>query len=600
MNISVNDFWRAVWRNSFIFAVVMLFCPGAHAQQEIEGKPGVTKSQAVMNFSELARQQSLNKNLAKPNKKIPRHKLSPNKRVVSPATNSVDTNAVGTAEATSTGTKPGQPLAPVTPSPSPTTNFLGLVDNNTVFPPDTDGAVGPNHVATVLNSEFRIQDRNGGTVRTVTLNNFWSPLGTSPDAFDPHIFYDPYNSRWITSAGANGDTASSSLLVGVSQNSDPTGNWFLYEIQGDTTHASWADYPNLGFNKNWIVLTANMFDLITEGYVAANIYVFNKTNLYAHGAQSHKLFTDSSGLGFSIIPAVTFDASLATEYMIEDYNNTLGELRISTITGNIGSEKLTLGTSLPTTTNRWGFSVGTNFLPQLGAMRIDAGDSRILSCAFRNGSLWLAQNAFLPIAAPTRSAAQWWQVSTNGTVQQFGRIQDTGNTNYYAYPTLAVNSHNDLLIGYSRFATSQHPSAGYSVRYSTDTANTVRGDVIYKTGLATYVVYDSSDPSRINRWGDYSATCVDPLNDITMWTLQEYAASPANAWGTWWARVDVAPAPTLIYAHNRTNLVLTWTGTFTLQSATSVIGPYTNIPTATSPFTNTFASPPMRYFRLRY
>ena len=31
-----------------------------------------------------------------------------------------------------------------------------------------------------------------------------------------------------------------------------------------------------------------------------------------------------------------------------------------------------------------------------------------------------------------------------------------------------------------------------------------------------------------NRWGDYSATVVDPVNDTDFWTIQEYAANPVG------------------------------------------------------------------------
>src|SRR5204862_7976584 len=47
------------------------------------------------------------------------------------------------------------------------------------------------------------------------------------------------------------------------------------------------------------------------------------------------------------------------------------------------------------------------------------------------------------------------------------------------------------------------------------------------------------------RWGDYSATMVDPINDLSFWTLQEYAATPGteSQWGTWWAFMDLAVPP---------------------------------------------------------
>ncbi|HUZ07760.1 MAG TPA: hypothetical protein VMV89_09770, partial [Candidatus Paceibacterota bacterium] len=48
-------------------------------------------------------------------------------------------------------------------SPAPATSFQGLGDNNTLTPPDTDGAVGPNNVMTMLNTQVRIQNRSGTT-----------------------------------------------------------------------------------------------------------------------------------------------------------------------------------------------------------------------------------------------------------------------------------------------------------------------------------------------------------------------------------------------------------------------------------------------------
>ena len=43
-----------------------------------------------------------------------------------------------------------------------------------------------------------------------------------------------------------------------------------------------------------------------------------------------------------------------------------------------------------------------------------------------------------------------------------------------------------------------------------------------------------------NRWGDYSATAVDPVNDLDFWTLQEFASAIPDDWGTWWGRIVVS------------------------------------------------------------
>ena len=61
----------------------------------------------------------------------------------------------------------------------------------------------------------------------------------------------------------------------------------------------------------------------------------------------------------------------------------------------------------------------------------------------------------------------------------------------------------------------------------------------------------------------------------------------------------VVPRPLLAFAHAGNNLVLTWTGAFSLQSATNATGVYVDVSGATSPYTNGIGSEPRRFFRLR-
>jgi hypothetical protein len=97
------------------------------------------------------------------------------------------------------------PRAATANSPISYTGFLGLLDNFTAIPPDTTGAVGPQHVVTMLNTQVHIQSRTGvGRANyPISLNAFWSPLGIIGDTFDPRIQYDTAADRWIACAGLN-------------------------------------------------------------------------------------------------------------------------------------------------------------------------------------------------------------------------------------------------------------------------------------------------------------------------------------------------------------------------------------------------------------
>src|SRR5574341_2648763 len=80
------------------------------------------------------------------------------------------------------------------PSPPPSASFQALPDNGTVAPPDPYGAVGANHVMAVTAGEIRIQSRSGSEVNRMSLEGFWSGVGSN--VVDPRVLYDPYSQRW--------------------------------------------------------------------------------------------------------------------------------------------------------------------------------------------------------------------------------------------------------------------------------------------------------------------------------------------------------------------------------------------------------------------
>lgn len=524
----------------FITVLISVFTVPVYADTAApqKGVAGVADRQATVNFSELAEQEARAPRTPQAPKVI--HAPMPGPRESGDRVSSTDTSSASAA--------PADP-APTTLSPLPSTNFQALPDDTTAIPPDTHGAVGPNHVMTVHNSQVRIQSKTGVTAATVGLDFFWASLG-NPNAFDPKVLYDPYGQRWIFTACANLRLATSAVLIGVSQTSDPTGAWNLFSVDADATDVVWADYPSIGFNKDWIVVQLNMFTVAADAFTRSNIYVFTKSSLYNNTAPSapFRLFQDINA--GTQTPAITYDVALATMYLVGTWTNATGTLRMSTITGAVGAESYTAGTSFPDVVDTlgWAFSGGTTALaPQLGSTQtIATNDTRMQNCVYRNGSLWCTHHIFLPATTPTRASVQWWQLSTAGAVTQRGRVDDATGATFYTFPSIAVNANSDVLIGYSRFSASQYASANYSYRASTDAANTLQVDAVLKAGEG---VYYKTFGGPSNRWGDYSSTVVDPSNDLDMWTIQEYAATPVGGttdgtgrWGTWWGKIAGAVA----------------------------------------------------------
>jgi hypothetical protein len=363
--------------------------------------------------------------------------------------------------------------------------------------------------------------------------------------FDPKVLYDPYANRWMFTAVADAQMASSSILIGVSQSSNPLLSWNLYKVDADSADTLWADYPSIGFNKNWIVVQTNMFTNVGDNFGGSYIYAFDKADLYSGGAGNFTRFFDNAG--FTQTPAITYDTTATTMYLLEDWNGNSGGngyLRLSRITGSVGSEVYNAApATFVSSPNPWAdiASVGfADFAPQSGSTRkIMCNDARMQNTVYRNGFLWSTHTIFLPATGTTtRSSVQWWKISTAGGVSQRGRVDDATGARFYAFPSIAVNKNDAVLLGYSRFSASQFVSGNYAYRQSSDPDNTLRTDTILKAGEAKYV---KDFGFGQNRWGDYTAAAVDPVNDVDMWTIQQYAAARVGSfdrWGSWWGKIS--------------------------------------------------------------
>lgn len=100
-----------------------------------------------------------------------------------------------------------------------------------------------------------------------------------------------------------------------------------------------------------------------------------------------------------------------------------------------------------------------------------------LNAVFRNGFIWTTHH--VANDADTKTEVAWYQIdpanaspsSPYGTPTQQGRISDTSR--WYYYPSIAVNSNDDVGIGFSGSSSSEYAGAYYTARQSSDTANTI-------------------------------------------------------------------------------------------------------------------------------
>jgi hypothetical protein len=435
------------------------------------------------------------------------------------------------------------PAAPLPPSPPPALTFDGGADDNTSIPPDTTGAVSDTHVFEGLNNNILIFDRAGAVQSQMTLDRFWDVFPDPVDAFDPRAAWDPFGRRFIFISTANPQRANSKLLIAVTATADPTGQWISSAVGVDPALQGevWLDFPSVGFTEDKITVQVNLFTLAGNQFAGSSIYVWEKRSLYDPPHQPQvRLFTLRED-GACQVPASTYTPGETTQYLVSTVNGDFqgsGFYGLYEITGSVAGGTVALNplgfVETPGTT--WASTTPADAAPQAGSLRrIDAGDDRILSVVLRGEGLWFSHAAFLPADGPVRSMAQWVQVRAGvWTVLQLGRLGNVDGDSFVAFPTIAVNADEDALLGFAHFTPNQFGSGGYAYRAAADIPGTLRSIQLYAAGQNSYF---KTFGGTKNRWGDYSATQVDPVDDHGFWTVQERAAAQPDTWTTRWARV---------------------------------------------------------------
>lgn len=483
----------------------------------------------------------------------------------------------------------GPRLADVRPSPAPTFSFDAAEDDGTSATPDSSGAAGATHVVTALNSGIRVHDRTGAFLGSVTLDDFFSTLGADIFCYDPKCLYDPYAGRWVISAGADPTLNDAGVVLAVSVGEDPTGDWYRYYIPLGVGSGLFADSPTLGFNSKWVVLQANAHDQSSGVFRESQVIAVDRVDVLSGGVGYFSRFRlDGATYGGSQVPALTYDGTDPALHLVSNWNGNYtdpdtrkaqGLLRVFTLSGAVGAEELDAGAFASTVQEAqpvpfvWGdvLASGADLGRQNGtATGIQLGDSRIQTVMFRGQTLWCSQTVLLPAAAPTRSGVQWWEIFPDGRVFQRHLVEDRTGAWSYACPSAAVNNHFDVLLGYNAFSAAVHPSAYYRMYPNLGIYNEPQADQLLQAGQGTYVeLYQGQ-----NRWGDWSATCVDPWTDGGFWTLQEYAippeASDTGRWAVRWAQVVPSYDLSVAVRSDVSSLVVGQVFSWTLNVSNSV------------------------------
>ncbi len=419
----------------------------------------------------------------------------------------------------------------------PGINFTGS------FPPDPDIAVGPDHVVQVVNGAVAFFDKTtGATVFQQPDSNtgFWSGLGAPGFIFDPKAFFDPISQRFFIVELALGFDSSgvenaSRVLIAVSDDDDPNGTWFkynldaLFDIGGNKF---WFDYPGFGADKDNVVITGNLFPVTSGGFGGTLALVVPKAPMLSGqpvSARSFNPFVSTLQIGKAQ------DAATGAVFGVSRSFETLSQLIVWRFTGNGGGASMVGQTvNVPTIRN---FSFAENDrAPSLNGPRLDTITDRVMSTMIRSNRIYTTQTVRSDSAA--KSAVVWYEIDANPfvgggapTLTQTGKIELPG-TEWAYQPSIGVNSAFDVAIVFTRSSPDIFADVMVSSRADSDPAGTV---------AAPKVVFSSTRNNLINtfRWGDYSDVEIDPVDDLNFWSTNEII----NDTGSWGTTIDNLEVP---------------------------------------------------------
>jgi hypothetical protein len=397
----------------------------------------------------------------------------------------------------------------------PAIGFTGWV------PPDPTLAVGPNHVVVTVNSQIAFYDKAGNQQFNQGAQTFFAGLGAGSFQFDPRVSYDRISGRWVIIFDEEDDnSATSKILLAVSDDNNPNGVWFRYRINantGITTH--WLDYPGLGVNNTGIVVCGNMFPFSGGGFAGVQYIWVDKAPLLSGGSATVYYFRDSNS--GSVQVANIDNPAIAHMYGMEDWGTS--NLRIHTVVPAGGV--LIHNTAL--------VAVPTLAYPVVNAPSspgsLDILDGRFFQVGWRNGKLVATH----PInGAGNINRVRWYEVNTNNfpagtaTLAQSGEAVPSGGP-HFSQGGIAENSVGDIGMIFTRSAT-----AGVGMPADAMAAGHKNTDPLGSTSAATLLQSSANTfygGAGVNRWGDYFHVVVDPVDDLTFWGV----AMTGDGSGNW-------------------------------------------------------------------
>jgi hypothetical protein len=447
------------------------------------------------------------------------------------------------------------------PNPEPDTNAV---------PPDPSGDIGPSQYLLAVNGRIRSYAKATGAADgeiDVTTDQFFQTVRDGAATAKPRVRYDRKAGRWIVTMITR--ALPNRFLVAVSDTATVTqaaSTWRFFQWTNTRTAGGLGagasclgDDPTLGFDDLAYYIGVNQrcgAAPATANFDSTSVLVVRRNSLLSNNTlvvSQLDAFVATPGGGGIFAPqgVVNFDANPTYGYVIGVDNVEKGRLVLRRIS-NAGASPMPSSDFVITQE----IDPTGDPIPvprQGGTVPLDGLDDRLSQAVIRNGRLWtshhFAVNSLGEVGPGlARNGIRWYELAnlttTLPSLVQSGTVWDSAGSSpaHYWLGALMLNGQGHVALGMSAAGALRRVNAAVTGRLAGDPAETMQAPELYTNTISTYNLQDP--PATVQAWGGSSSTSIDPDDDMTMWTLQQFVDA-ADSYGLRLVRIQ-APAPAVI------------------------------------------------------
>jgi hypothetical protein len=416
-------------------------------------------------------------------------------------------------------------------------NFDGVAASG-FQPPDTNGVVGATQYVQWVNTRFAVYSKSTGVklLGPSAGSFFWQGFGgpcQTQNQGDIVAQYDKAAARWVMTHRASQTNGPYLECVAVSVTSDATGSYFRYAFANPFNNF-FTDYPKLAVWSDGYYFSADLQDQNNHFKPQGSmVCAFNRSNMLRGNAATEQCFLVPNTTVHSLLPS-DLDGPTAPPAGSPDYfvnldapNNALDFWQFHVDWTNPNQSTFTGPSILPVAHFTEACNGGV-CVPQLNTSnRVDGlGDRVMYRFAYRNFGTFESLLVTHSVNSGTVVGVRWYEIRhpQAPTLHQQGTIAP--DSKFRWMPSIAQDKLGDIAVGYSVSNTAMYPAIRFTGRVPTDPLGTMEAEHNIQSG-------GGAELAGNNRWGDYTAMTVDPINDCTFWYTNEYySTSSIQNWRT--------------------------------------------------------------------